>query len=120
MFPKHSKVFGSGIAPMTRKSILGVLAIKFIHDSVTGNLGENTGGGDAEADPIPPNKGRMFDGEPLHGETIHKGMDALMSICMKTCYRPRHCKMCCSQNIKLSDFFRSSLSNIKANRDVFC
>jgi len=78
-------MLGGGIAPMTRKAVFGILPVEFVHDSVPGDLGQNTCGGNAQAEPVPSYEGGMFDREPLHGQTIHQSMGTLMSIFMKTC-----------------------------------
>ena len=82
---KFSEMFGRGIAPMAGKSILRIFPVEFVHDSVPGDLGQNTCGGNAQAEPVPSYEGGMFDREPLHGHTIHKSMGTLMSIFMNTC-----------------------------------
>ena len=63
---EFSEVFCRGIAPMLGKSVLGIFLIEFVHDTVPGDLGQDTGGGNTEADPIPANKCSVLDRESLH------------------------------------------------------
>jgi hypothetical protein len=52
MFMKFSEMFGRGIAPMAGKSILRIFPVEFVHDPVTGNLGQDAGGRNAQTDTI--------------------------------------------------------------------
>ena len=89
---------------MLGESVLWIFPVEFVHDPVPGDLGQDTGGGDTEADPIPANKCRMLNRESLDRQSIHEGMVALMSVFMKPYQGARHGEMRCSQDIQVSDF----------------
>ena len=76
-------MFSRGIAPMTGKSVLGVFPVQFLHDAVSGHLGQDTGGRYAEADSIATNQGRLLHRQPLDRQAIDEGMGWRMSDFMK-------------------------------------
>lgn len=109
MFAEHSEVVRRGIAPMAGKPILGKFTVEFVHDPIAGDLGQNAGGGNAEAQTIPAHEGSLFHGESLHGESVDQGVSRRMSVFLQSIQGTPHRQMGGSEDIELSDFFCASL-----------
>ena len=109
MLAEHSEVVRRGIAPMAGKPVLGKFPIEFIHEPVAGDLGQDTGGGNAEAQTIPSHEGSLFHGESFHRESVDQGMSRRMSIVLQSIQGAPHRQMSGSQDVELSDFFCASL-----------
>jgi len=90
---------------MSGEAVLGKIPVQLIHDPIARDLGQDAGGGNAEADPVTTDQCCMSDGKSLDWQPIHKSMTALMSALMKASQRARHGKMGCPQDVELSDFF---------------
>ncbi len=106
---------GRGIAPMAREAILGKNPIKLVHDPVTGHLGQDTGGGDAEAQSIPSHQGGLFHGQSLDGQTVDQGVGRGMSLLLQSLQGPPHGEMGRPEDVEMSDFLRTCLGDCIAH-----
>ena len=97
-------MIGRGIAAMDGKPILGKLPVELLHDPVSGHLGQDTGGGNAETEAISPDESSLIHGKPLCRKTIHKSMGWRMSVFYQTFESATHGQMGCPQDIQMTDF----------------
>lgn len=97
-------MIGRGIAAMDGKTILGKLPVEFLHDPISGHLGEDTGGGNTQTEAISPDESGLIHGKTLRGESIHKGMGGRMSVFYQTFESATHGQMGCPQDIQMTNF----------------
>jgi|GEM_PF-3488352 len=89
---------------MDRKPILGKLPVEFLHDPITGDLGQDTGGGNTQTETISSHERRLFHRETPGRQPIHKGMSWRMSDFLQSIQRPPHGQMGGTQDVQMTNF----------------
>ena len=97
-------MIGRGIAAMDGKTILGKLPVEFLHDPISGHLGQDTGGGNTQTETISPNESGLLHRKAPCRKTIHEDMGGRMSVFHKTFQSATHGEMGCPQDIQMTDF----------------
>lgn len=100
------------------KSILGIFPIEFLHEAITGYLGQNAGGGDTETDPIPSDQCSLLQRQSLDGKSIHERMSGRMTRFPQSLQSPSHGKSRGTQDIQGSNFLRTGMGNGIENLSV--
>jgi hypothetical protein len=70
MLLQSRQVQGCPVSLVLRECVLGILGVESEHEAVSGDLGKNTGGRDAEAQAVAANQGGLGLGEGAHGEPV--------------------------------------------------
>ena len=108
-------MIGRGIATMDSKTILRELPVEFLHDPVSGHLGQDAGGGNTQAEAISPDEGCLLHGKPLCRKSIDEGMGRRMSVFYQTFESATHGQMGCPQDIQMTDFLRTGLGSSESD-----
>ena len=115
MFTQHDQMFCRSISPMACKTVHWKFQIHDIHDPVAGDLCQDACRGDAQANAIASNQCGLWNSQPLDRETVHQGMRRFMSFFLQGIQCALHGQGCGTQDIELSDFYRTPFPHGKEN-----
>lgn len=103
MIPQASEMVRRGIAPMTGKAVLGKFPVQLVHDPVARHLGQDTGGSNAQADPVPADQSGLLHRESLGRKPVDQSMSGRRSLLGENFQGPAHGKVGGPEDIEIPD-----------------
>lgn len=94
---------GDTIALVAGKAILRKAGVEFEHDAVAGDLGDDAGGGDAEAEGVTADNGGVGHGQTGDGQTVHQGVAGRPA---ERVQGTGHRQVCGAEDVEAVDFVR--------------
>ena len=64
------EVVRGAVAPVMGKAVTGMATLQLVHDPVARDLGDDAGGGNAEAERVAIDEGRLHNGKTAHGQAV--------------------------------------------------